>query len=183
MGTPVMLLTVGHSNRPLEALLRLLRIHGVSRLFDVRRIPRSGRHPHFDRDRLAAALSGAGIGYDHVPDLGGLRSPRPGSPNTAWREPWFRGYADHMQSPAFGRALARVIEGARRERIALMCAESAPRNCHRSLIADALVARGHAVEHILDERRRVPHQLHPAARITAGRVIYPSTQMNLEVET
>ena len=183
MGAPVMLLTVGHSSRSLDVLLRLLRIHGVQRVFDVRRVPRSGRHPHFDQVPLAAALAAGGFAYEHVPDLGGLRRPSPGSANTAWREPAFQGYADHMQSPAFESGLAAVIAGARRERVVLMCAEASPWHCHRSLIADALVARGRRVEHILDEHCRVPHHLHPAARIVAGKVVYPSPQMKLEVET
>lgn len=183
MGAPVRLLTVGHSNRPLEIFLGLVRIHGVRTVFDVRRVPRSGRHPHFDQAPLAAALAAAAIEYRHAPDLGGLRQPLPGSPNTAWREPWFQGYADHMRSPEFARALTVVIERAFDRRVALMCAEGSPAHCHRSLIADALVARGLAVEHIVDERRRVTHHLHPAVRMVAGCVVYPSPQLKLEVET
>jgi len=164
--------TLGHSNRGLEEFLGLLRMHRVERVIDVRRFPSSRRHLHFCKPALAAALAAAGIGYLHLPELGGRRAPRPDSPHIAWRTPGFRAYADHMESEDFRRGLERVIEEARRSRVALMCAERFPWRCHRRLIADALTVRGIRVEHILDRDRQVPHQLPPWARLEEGRLIY-----------
>jgi uncharacterized protein (DUF488 family) len=168
------ILTVGHSTRSLDELRALLDAHGVERLVDVRSLPRSRRHPHFDGGSLAAALGAAGIGYEHVADLGGLRRSRPDSINTAWQEAAFRGYADHMQTAAFDAAVSHLLELARRDRVAVMCAEAVPWRCHRSLLADALVARGVRVEHILSVTRRDPHRMTPWARMEGTRVTYPS---------
>ncbi|WP_376788772.1 DUF488 family protein [Thermoflexus sp.] len=164
--------TLGHSNRGLEEFLGLLRVHWVEWVIDVRRFPFSRRHPHFSGSALAAALAAAGIGYLHLPELGGRRAPRPDSPHIAWRTPGFRAYADHMESEDFRRGLERVIEEAQRSRVALMCAERVPWRCHRRLIADALTARGIRVEHILDWDRWVPHQLPSWARLEEGRLVY-----------
>jgi uncharacterized protein (DUF488 family) len=132
--------TVGHSTRAQEELTAILKEAGVALLVDVRRFPGSRRHPQFGKERLRAALAAEGIGYRHEPDLGGRREPRADSPNTAWRAAAFRGYADHMASPEFQSALERLV--ARPDvPAAVMCAEALPANCHRQLIADALVAR------------------------------------------
>lgn len=167
-------LTVGHSTRSLEELRALLGAHGVELLVDVRTVPRSRRHPQFDRDALPGPLGAAGIGYEHVKALGGLRRSRPNSVNTAWQNASFRGYADHMQTEEFEAGLARLLEIARHARTAVMCAEAVPWRCHRSLLADALVARGTAVEHILAMTRCEPHRLTPWARVDGARVIYPA---------
>jgi uncharacterized protein (DUF488 family) len=160
--------TIGHSTRSIEELLDLLREHGVQVLADVRRYPMSRRHPQFSRDSLAASLEEAGIHYMHEPDLGGRRAPRPGSPHTAWRVEAFRGYADHMETPAFAAALERLMERAGREVVAILCAEAVPWRCHRRLISDALVARGVEVLHILAPGRADPHELDPNARVLPG---------------
>ncbi|NIQ55866.1 MAG: DUF488 family protein, partial [Gammaproteobacteria bacterium] len=139
--------TIGHSTRGADELIDLLREHGVTRLVDVRRFPTSRRHPHFSRDPLAAALEGVGIDYAHEGDLGGYRTPRQDSPNTAWRARGFQAYADHMETEGFRAALERLEEAAERAPTAIMCAEAVPWRCHRQLIADALVARGHRVIH------------------------------------
>jgi uncharacterized protein (DUF488 family) len=167
-------LTIGHSTRPLEELISLLRAHGVERLADVRAFPRSRRHPQFNIETLPAALAAVGIGYWHLPALGGRRPVRADSTNTAWREPAFRGYADYMETAAFAGGLDALVEAARRQRIAIMCAEAQPWRCHRSLIADALVARAVPVEHIMGAGERRPHQPPPFARIAGGRVTYPA---------
>jgi uncharacterized protein (DUF488 family) len=165
--------TAGHSTRSIEELLALLAEHGVTTLVDVRRYPASRRHPQFSRDSLAASLAGAGITYVHEPDLGGRRSARPDSPHTAWRVEAFRGYADYMDTPEFQAALDRLITRARREIVAILCAEAVPWRCHRRLISDALVARGGTVLHILGPRRADPHELDPNARILpGGRLLY-----------
>jgi uncharacterized protein (DUF488 family) len=166
--------TIGHSTRSLEEFLGLLRTFAINHVVDVRRFPASRRHPHFARDALAAALAGAGMGYTHEPAMGGFRSPRQDSPHVGWRTPGFRGYADHMESPEFQTALERLIERARAERVAVMCAEATPWRCHRQLIADALVARGAEVIHILGSARGESHALRPGVRVLDGgrRLVY-----------
>lgn len=165
--------TVGHSTRTLAELVALVRAHGVDHVADVRTIPRSGRHPHFNAEPLAAALAAAGLGHVHLPGLGGLRRGRPDSVNRAWRNASFRAYADHMQTEAFSAELERLLALARDHRVAIMCAEALWWRCHRSLLADALVARGHVVRHILTLHRAEPHRLHEFAHVVGGRVTYP----------
>ena len=130
---PPAILTIGHSTRAIEAFLELLRAHGVKRLVDVRMIPRSRYNPQFNCDTLAAALGDCGIGYTSMKEMGGLRHARSDSPDTAWRNLSFRGYADHMQTPEFAAGLAALIEIAGREQTAIMCAEAVPWRCHRSV--------------------------------------------------
>ncbi len=166
-------LTVGHSDRPLEEFLRLLKAHGATLVVDVRKMPGSRRNPQFGPDTLPQALRQAGIEYMHMPGLGGLRRRRPDSPNTGWKNASFQGYADYMLTPEFQRSLQELLERADGERAALMCAEAVPWRCHRSLIADALVVRGVAVEHILGASRTQPHVLRPWARVQGTRILYP----------
>jgi uncharacterized protein (DUF488 family) len=166
-------LTIGHSNRTLEEFLRLLQTHGATLVVDVRKMPGSRHNPQFGRDTLPQALQQAGIGYLHLPGLGGLRRRRPDSPNTGWKNASFQGYADYMLTSEFERSLQDLLGLASKERVALMCAEAVPWRCHRSLIADALVARGVAVEHILSASRTQPHTLRPWARVQGSRIIYP----------
>jgi len=139
---------------------------------DVRRFPGSRRHPHFGKEALRAGLVAAGISYRHEPDLGGRREPRPDSPNTAWRVAGFRGYADHMASREFQSALARLVAEPHVP-TAVMCAEAVPWKCHRQLIADALVARGVEVVHLLGRGQRQAHVLNPAAALLGdGALVY-----------
>ncbi len=166
-------LTVGHSARTLEDFLDLLRVHGVNQVIDVRKMPGSTAHPHFNHDSLSAALKKAGIDYVHVPALGGLRRRRTDSPNGGWRNRSFQGYADYMQTEEFELGLQVAIASASRKRVALMCAEAVPWRCHRSLIADALVARGIPVEHIMSPTRRRPHTLRPFVRVRGTNITYP----------
>jgi uncharacterized protein (DUF488 family) len=173
VGPPV-ILTIGHSTRPLPAFIDLLRAHGVTTVADVRTIPRSRTNPQFDRATLPAALAAAGIGYAHQPGLGGLRHPRPDSPNMGWRTLGFRGFADYMQTPAFAEHLDALIKRARGTRIALMCAEAVPWRCHRSLLADALTVRGIDVGHIMSRTRASAHRLTPFARPDGTRLTYPA---------
>jgi uncharacterized protein (DUF488 family) len=168
--------TVGHSTRPQEELIAILKEAGVERLIDVRRFPGSRRHPHFGKEALRAGLAGNAIAYRHEPDLGGRRDPRPDSPNTAWRVAAFRGFADHMASPAFRSALERLVAGSRMPTV-VMCAEALPWKCHRQLIADALVARGVEVVHLLAPGQRQVHVLNPAAGLRRdGTVVYASSR-------
>src|SRR5690606_25733807 len=122
--------TIGHSTLDLETFVARLRAHGIALLADVRSYPSSRRYPHFTRDALAASLAAAGIGYVHLPGLGGRRTPRPDSVNTAWRNPGFRGYADYMQGEAFAAAMADLMARARAQPTAIMCAEAPWWRCH-----------------------------------------------------
>jgi uncharacterized protein (DUF488 family) len=170
-----MIWTIGHSTRTVEALVALLTAHGIRRLADVRSFPRSRRHPQFNVDVLPGRLAEAGITYEHVPALGGFRRPRPDSVNTAWREPGFRGYADHMQTPEFGAAVDGLLARAATVPTAIMCAEAVPWRCHRQLLADALVARGESVAHVVSAAAATAHALTPTARVVGARVTYPGT--------
>jgi uncharacterized protein (DUF488 family) len=170
-----LILTVGHSNRPWDEFLHLLHAHRVTLVADVRKMPGSRKHPHFSRDVLPPALREAGIGYVHLPELGGLRRRRADSPNTAWQNASFQGYADYMLTPEFERSLAELIERSAGERVALMCAEAVPWRCHRSLIADALVVRGFRVEHILSATRIDEHVLRAWAKVEGTRLTYPAS--------
>ena len=152
--TSLVVFTIGHSTRPISAFIGVLKAHGVQRVIDVRTIPRSRHNPQFSRDRLSPALHSSRLHYRHLPGLGGLRHARPNSTNTAWRNASFRGYADYMQTSEFADSLDRCITLAKHERVALMCAEAVPWRCHRSLIADALMARGIEVREIANAPAR-----------------------------
>ncbi len=168
-------LAIGHSTRPIGEVVELLRAADVATLADVRTIPRSRANPQFEGAALAAAVEAAGIRYVHLPALGGLRRARRGSlENAGWRNASFRGYADHMQTPEFEDGLEELLDLARRQRVAVMCAEAVPWRCHRSLIADALFARGVVAEHLMSPTRRQPHALTPFARVEGTRVTYPA---------
>ena len=168
-------LAIGHSTRPIGEFLELLESARVATLADVRTIPRSRANPQFDQAALARALARAGIAYVHVPQLGGLRRARRDSPNGAWRNASFRGYADHMLTPEFEEGLCHLRAVAKAGAVAIMCAEAVPWRCHRSLVADALLARGVLVEHVVGKGKTRPHRLTPFARIDGRRVTYPPT--------
>lgn len=167
--------TIGHSTHSAAAFRSLLEAHGIRTLIDVRRFPGSRRHPQFGREALETALGEAGIGYVHDEALGGRRPVADDSPNGAWRNAGFRGYADYMASAAFEEALDRLVERAEERATVVMCAESVPWRCHRNLIADALTARGVEVRHILGPDRADLHSLSPHAVADArGRLTYPA---------
>ena len=170
---PPTVLTIGHSTRPIDEFIRMLRAHDVRRLVDVRTVPGSRRNPQFGADALKSSLQAAGIEYLHMKALGGLRKPAPDSINAGWKNTSFRGYADYMQTKEFNAALERLIALAGEKRTAIMCAEAVPWRCHRSLVADALVAREIPVEHIMSESRRNAHRLTPFAKRTGFRITYP----------
>ena len=151
----------------------MLKSHAIEAIADVRLIPKSRRHPQFADSFLAVELPRAGIEYLSFKSLGGLRRPMKDSPNTGWRNESFRGYADFLQTPAFETALGHLIDRARLQRVATMCAEAVPWRCHRSLISDALVVRGWRVLDIFDEKKVVPHALTSFARVDGLRITYP----------
>jgi uncharacterized protein (DUF488 family) len=173
--------TIGHSTRPIEEFTHLLQSHGVQRLIDIRTIPRSRFNPQFDSARLPGLLEAAGIDYTHLPGLGGLRRPRPDSPNDGWRNKSFRGYADYMQTADFKQSLEQCLSLAASERVALMCAEAVPWRCHRSLVADALIARGIEALEISSDTAARPHRLTPFARIDGTEVTYPGENAQLRL--
>ena len=168
--------TIGHSTRPAEELIALLQVNGVRTLIDVRRFPGSRRHPQYNREALARTLAEAGIVYRHEEELGGRReAARPDSPNGGWRNASFRAYADHLGTPAFASALARLRAEAVRGPVAIMCAEAVPWRCHRQLISDALVAGGAEVRHIVSRSEPAPHALNAMAVVDEeGGVTYPA---------
>ena len=174
METSHPIFTIGHSTHPLEQFIELLRVHGVTLVADVRTVPRSRHNPQFNRDTLPEALAAAGIGYRHLPGLGGLRRTRPDSRNTGWRNSSFRGFADYMQTAEFPAGLDELLSLAQQWRVAIMCAEAVPWRCHRSLIADALFARGIGVEHIISAGHTHAHRPTPFARIEGLCVTYPA---------
>lgn len=167
------LFTVGHSTRSQDELLGLLAEHGIRRVVDVRTMPNSRQNPQFNRDHLERFLPAAGLAYEHAPALGGLRKPRPDSPNGAWTVGSFRGYADHALTPPFKEALAELLGRAAAEPTVVMCAEAVYWSCHRRIIADWALVRGAAVVHILAPGRSDAGGLTPFARIVGDEVRYP----------
>lgn len=178
---PVTVFTVGHSNRSFEAFLGILKAHGITRVVDVRSVPRSRHNPQFNTEALVVALPKSGIEYVRLESLGGLRRPRKDSRNTAWNNDSFRGYADYMETVAFEDGLDDLLGMTEERETAVMCAEAVWWRCHRTLIADALSSRGVAVVHLVDERRAEPHHLTRFAHIEDGRVSYPAAQPALPV--
>ena len=171
--------TIGHSTRTLEEFLALLAAYSIEAVADVRRFPGSRRWPQFARDALAASLPAHGIGYQWLPQLGGRRRAHPDSPNTAWRNAAFRGYADHLASAEFAEGLDALLAFAARQRTAVMCAEAVWWRCHRSIIADVLKQRGIEVIHILDLRHSVVHPWTSAAHVEDGELSYAAPQSTL----
>jgi hypothetical protein len=173
-------LTVGHSTRTLKDFVALLLAHGVKQLVDVRTIPRSWHNPQFNRDVLPRPLQKAGIRYEHMAGLGGLRHARIDSINAGWRNASFRGFADYMQTPEFQEALDQLIQLAQKRQTAIMCAEAVPWRCHRSMIGDALLVRGIRVEEIASPTRARPHTLTPWARVRWKQLSYPANPEDTE---
>jgi uncharacterized protein (DUF488 family) len=171
---PPVLYTVGHSTRTADAFIALLEAHAITSLADVRTVPRSRHNPQFNGETLAASLAARGIGYVHLPGLGGFRRASADSPNAGWRNVSFRGYADYMQTPAFADSLANLLALAAEETVAVMCAEAVPWRCHRSLIADALVERGIRSEEIVSETKTTAQELTPFARVDGTAITYPA---------
>ena len=171
--------TVGHSTLPIELFIGMLETYGIKRLVDIRTIPRSSHNPQFNSDALAGSLAAEQIEYVHMQTLGGLRRPGKESPNTGWRNPGFRGYADYMQTKAFQDAIEELIHMSLHTPVAIMCAEAVPWRCHRSLVADALCVRGLPVIEILSETSYHAHKLTPFAEVNGMQITYPPEQSSL----
>jgi uncharacterized protein (DUF488 family) len=167
--------TIGHSTRDLAEFSRVLQAHDIRLLEDIRAFPMSRRHPHFNREHLELWLPEIGCGYVWEKEMGGRRGkqmPEGQSPNIALRSPAFRNYADYMLSEKFQQAVTRLVERAQKANTAIMCAEQLYFRCHRMLVSDYLVAGGHMVLHILDEKPPKPHALTQEARVVDGRLVY-----------
>jgi uncharacterized protein (DUF488 family) len=165
--------TIGHSTRTIDEFISLLKENGIKLVADVRMFPGSKRYPQFGREALAKSLGESGIPYEHFPELGGRRNPKPDSHNTAWRNASFRGYADYMETKQFQKGVKRLLELASEAGpVAIMCAEAVWWRCHRSLISDYLKARGIEVMHVLSANKVEPHPYTSAARIVNGELSY-----------
>jgi uncharacterized protein (DUF488 family) len=172
--TKLIVMTIGHSTRASKEFIQLLKAHQVQRLVDVRTVPRSRHNPQFNRSELSPALHSSRLHYTYMPGLGGFRHARLDSLNTGWHNASFRGFADYMQTPEFRKNIEDLVKLAKSERIAIMCAEAVPWRCHRSLIADALLARGIEVQEITSAIRTRPHTLTPWGKINGTQVTYPA---------
>ena len=163
------LITFGHGTASADRIAQLLRSADVRMLIDVRTAPGSRRNPHVARAELERWLPSHGIGYRWEKRLGGFRRPAPDSPDVAWQETAFRGYAGHMRQPDFLAAIGEVLAQAADCQLAVMCSESVWWRCHRRLIADfAEIARDVPVRHLMHDGRLVPHRRSPGARLRAG---------------
>ncbi len=172
--------TIGHSNRTAEVLVALLAANAVDVVVDVRRFPRSRRHPQFNSETLPTVLAGHRIGYRHMESLGGRRRPsfaEGASPNGGWREPGFRSFADYALTAPFCTGLAALLDLANGAAPAVMCAEALWWQCHRRIISDYLLAAGAPVLHILGDEPPKPAALTPGAVVQEGGAIhYPPAQ-------
>ena len=149
----MLVLTIGHSTRALDEFLEILRTHTVTRLVDIRTIPRSRYNPQFNQESLSKSVKESATDYVLMKQLGGLRHPKPDSANMGWRNLSFRGFADYMQTQEFANEIDRLTGLAQNGQAAIMCAEVLLWRCHRWLIADALTIRGIQVEHIVTVKK------------------------------
>ena len=170
--------SIGHGTRTLEAFVQVLHSFEVDLVVDVRTIPRSRHNPQYNMDTLPGGLAEYGIGYHHASALGGLRKVRHDSPNTGWRNASFRGFADYMLTPEFEAGLLGLLARVSGRKAVLMCAETLPWRCHRSLIADALLLRGTSVLHIFGDGNAKPHVVTPWARVEGMTITYPGPDLS-----
>jgi uncharacterized protein (DUF488 family) len=165
--------TIGHSTREFAQLVSALEAHQIRTLVDIRAFPMSRRLPWFNRENFENELPKSGIEYVWMRELGGRRKKQAQpSPNIALRNDSFRNYADYMLTPEFEKAITELLDIAGRGPAAIMCAERVYFHCHRMLVSDYLVAHGHEVLHIDDERPARPHKLMPEARLSDGKLLY-----------
>jgi uncharacterized protein (DUF488 family) len=181
--TPHRVFTIGHSTRPLSLFVSILQSLGIDLVVDIRTIPRSRHNPQFNKETLPDSLARFGIGYLHVAGLGGLRKAHPDSLNRGWRNASFRGFADYMQTDEFRSNLKEFIELSADHSLVLMCAETLPWRCHRSLVADALLMRGVEVRHVFKEGVYQEHRLTPWAQVQGMQVTYPESVQPTQSQT
>jgi uncharacterized protein (DUF488 family) len=167
------ILSIGHSTRTFPEFVEILKTYHVTLVVDVRSVARSRQNPQFNKKILPIALKLKAVNYVHMPEIGGLRRPKPDSVNTAWRNKTFRGYADYMQTKEFTEQLLNLLALARENCVAIMCAEALPWRCHRSLIGDALLVRNVKVEHIISKESTITHTLTEWAHVEGTKITYP----------
>lgn len=154
------LYTIGHSTRTLQEFLDILNAYQITHVVDVRTIPKSRHVPWFNENEFKKSLRKEKIAYTHLPKLGGLRRSSKNSINMGWRNASFRSYADYMQTPEFFKGLMELNKLVKKSyRVVIMCAEGVPWKCHRSLIADAEIARHFIVYEIMSKTSVHPHKL------------------------
>jgi uncharacterized protein (DUF488 family) len=164
--------TIGHSTRSIDDFIEALASQKIEMLVDVRSFPSSKKFPHFNQQALSESLAEVEIEYLHMPELGGRRRARKDSPNIAWRNSAFRGYADYMETDLFREGIEKLLAAAETGRTAIMCAEAVWWRCHRSMISDYLKSKGVTVTHILSATKAEPHPYTSAASIVAGELSY-----------
>lgn len=169
----IVVFTIGHSTRPVSEFIEIIRTFGIKKVVDIRTIPKSRHNPQFNGDILRESLKTAKIRYLHLKGLGGLRHAEKNSPNKAWRNASFRGFADYMQTAEFEDGLGKLIKTAEKQATVIMCAEAAPWRCHRSLIGDALLIRGLHAVHIMGMGSSREHTLTPWAKVKGRKITYP----------
>jgi uncharacterized protein (DUF488 family) len=165
--------TIGHSTRTIDEFIKILKPYNIETVVDVRTIAASRHNPQYNEEDLCKSLSRKGIGYIHCKGLGGLRHTTKASINTAWENSSFRGYADYMQTPQFQENLNRLIDIIKDKPTVIMCAETLPWRCHRSLIGDALLVLNIEVIDIINEKTSKPHLLTSFAKVKGNRIVYP----------
>lgn len=170
--------TIGHSTHDIVTFVDMLKVHDIRLLGDVRSLPGSRRYPQFNAENLAPALRMTGIDYQHFKLLGGLRKGRADSPNTVWRNPSFRAYADYMETASFREGIDQLLAVAGAQNVAIMCSEAVWWRCHRSMISDHLKALGYEVVHIMSEKVKqdIDHPYTGAARIVDGQLVYGAAE-------
>lgn len=169
--------TIGHSTREIDEFIALLRQHDIRQLVDIRTIPKSRRNPQYGQEQLKQSLEEAGIRYVYMKSLGGLRSKSKDSINDAWRNASFRNYADYMQTDEFKSGVEELIDLASETTTAIMCAEAVPWRCHRSLVSDALLARGIESCEIISAKSSRPHKMTPFAVVDGTDITYPKSAL------
>ena len=180
-GGGVTVWTIGHSTRTADEFIAVLAAHEIETVVDVRRFPGSRRLPQFGAQALAASLREAGVGYRWIEALGGRRRPDPDSPNDAWENEAFRGYADHTEREEFAEGLFELLMIANGLRTTVMCAELLWWRCHRRIIADVLASLGYEVRHIRDDGTAELHELALPARMVDGVLTYASPVVQLDL--
>ncbi len=170
---PTVVYAIGHSTRTIDDFIEILQAHSISMLVDIRTIPKSRHNPQFNEDELKRSLEGKGIAYMHFRELGGLRKAKKDSVNTGWQNASFRGFADYMQTREFASAVRKLMQLARQDHVAIMCAEGNSFRCHRSLVADALTVRKVRVLHISGKTSVREHTLTKFAKVSGTKIVYP----------
>ncbi len=168
------LLTLGHGTLVQADLARVIGRAEIDRIVDVRTVPKSRAHPWVCGDRMALWVPDeAGAEYVWERDLGGFRTPRPGSPHKALRNSAFRGYADHMETERFRIALSNLVNSLPKRRVAILCSETLWWRCHRRLIADAAVLlHGVDVQHLMPNGALQKHPLTEGVRREGDLLLY-----------